>query len=71
MFFALSFIIVLAALYFLVYGGFDSNSVNRDFEDFKTTIKNPENITQTSAPFDFDFETLVTPDELSILISKK
>ncbi len=68
MFFALSFIVVLAALYFLVYDGVDTYSQYKSLKEFTPNSKKTETTNEKPRSLDFDFETLVTPDELSILI---
>ncbi|TBN04290.1 hypothetical protein EYD45_06625 [Hyunsoonleella flava] len=70
MFFAFSFLVVLAILYVLVNDGFTSSSKHKVFKDFNFEKKAQSEACTKSELIDFDFETLVSPDELSILIEK-
>lgn len=70
MLFVLSFLFVFAALYVLIYDGPSSYIRNSDFNDTQKGMENDGDSLKTQMLLDFDFETLVTPDELCILTSK-
>lgn len=69
MIFALSFLFVFAVLYILIYDSSSSNLKHTDFDDLIKSRNINVNLDKPSV-LNFDFETLINPDELSILISK-
>ena len=70
MFIILYFTIIFVVLYAFIHEGVTLNLSTNKFRDIEANTKmaKTKNVTP---PLDFDFETLVTPNELSILVSKK
>lgn len=64
MFFALSLVFVFIALYFLIYSKSDSSFLF--FENYEEETKIEENAKDSAVIL--DFETLLMPDELYILL---
>lgn len=68
MIFAVSFLFVLVALYFLLYDSISFEVKRTTFEAVKITEKTNDINAETSSFLDFDLGTLIIPDEPSIII---